>query len=129
MIRRFCLGGAGLSVAILVASAGGAIAAAGSAASDGKALLAQNCGRCHAIEATGESPLSKAPPLREVYLKFPIEEWELGLAEGWGSRHRDMPQIQFSSEQVSAILDYLGSVTGIAPSERTRAPVPRETPP
>jgi len=50
------------------------------------------------------APLAKAPPLREVYLKYPIEQLEEGFAEGMGSRHRDMPQIQFSTEQVVAIL-------------------------
>ena len=96
---------------------------------DGKAILEKHCGRCHSIAATGESPLQQAPPLREIYLRYPIEQLEGGFAEGMGSRHRDMPQIQFSAEEVSAILTYLGSITGIDPSKRPRAPVPRETPP
>ena len=29
-----------------------------------------------------------------------------------------MPQIQFSSEEVTGILYYLGNITGIAPTER-----------
>jgi hypothetical protein len=33
-----------------------------------------------------------------------------------GSRHREMPQIQFSADE--AILNSLGSVTGIAHTER-----------
>jgi len=98
-------------------------------AADGKAILEKHCGRCHALEATGVSPLQKAPPLRQVYLSFPIQELEAGLAEGMGSRHRDMPQIQFSAEQVSAILAYLGSITGIDPSKKPRAPMSGETPP
>ena len=118
------------AVALLTLGASGALAAEGSGtALDGKAILEKYCGRCHAIEATGASPLPKAPPLRQVYLSYPIQELEVGLAEGMGSRHRDMPQIQFSTEQVSAILNYLGSITGLDPSQRARAPVPRETPP
>ena len=35
---------------------------------------------------------------------------QFDLAEGFGSRHRDMPQIEFSSEQVDAILNYLGDL-------------------
>ena len=89
---------------------------------DGKALLEKNCARCHAIEATGDSPLKGAPPLREVYLSKPIEMLEQGLGEGLGSRHRDMPQVQFSAEQADAILDYLGGLVGRPPS--TRAPRP-----
>jgi hypothetical protein len=54
---------------------------------------------------------------------------EEGFAEGMGSRHRDMPQIQFSDEQVSAILTYLGNITGVDPKKRTPATVPGETPP
>ena len=96
---------------------------------DGKALLEANCGRCHALGAKGESPLPQAPPLREVYLKYPIDQLEEGFAEGMGSRHRDMPQIQFSDEQVTAVLTYLGSVTGVDPTKRARALIPGETPP
>jgi cytochrome c len=100
-----------------------------SSASGGKALLEKNCSRCHSIEAKNDSPLKQAPPLREVYLKYPIEQSEYGFAEGMGSRHKGMPQIQFSDDQVSAILHYLGSITGTAPSERLRFGPQGETPP
>ena len=46
-----------------------------------------------------------------------------------GSRHRDMPQIQFSDEQVAAILNYLGGITGVDPAKRAPAVIPGETPP
>jgi cytochrome c len=91
---------------------------------DGKALLEKTCARCHSIAATGDSPLKGAPPLREVYLGKPIEMLEQGLEEGLGSRHRDMPQIQFSAEQADAILDYLGSLVGRPPSTRPPASLP-----
>lgn len=96
---------------------------------EGRAVLESNCGRCHAIDAKSESPLAQAPPLREVYLRYPIDQLEGGFAEGMGSRHRDMPQIQFSDEQVAAILSYLGSITGVDPATRARSPIPGETPP
>jgi cytochrome c len=96
---------------------------------EGKALLEANCSRCHSIDATGTSPLQQAPPLREVYLKYPIDQLEEGFAEGMGSRHRDMPQVQFSDDQVAAILIYLGSITGVDPRTRKPAVIPGETPP
>jgi mono/diheme cytochrome c family protein len=96
---------------------------------DGKALLETNCGRCHSIAAAGPSPLAQAPPLRDVYLKYPLDQLEGGFAEGMGSRHRDMPQIPFSDEQVAAILIYLGGITGVDPASRARTVVPGETPP
>jgi len=116
-------------VMLLAATTGVARAAGDSETAAGKAILEKNCARCHSIDATGVSPLAKAPPLREVYLKYPIEQLEEGFAEGMGSRHRDMPQIQFSPDQVSAILSYLGGITGVDPSLRPRIPPSGETPP
>jgi cytochrome c len=119
---------AATALALLIVSTQGAVAAP-NAGAEGKVLLEQNCSRCHSIADKGESPLAKAPPLREVYLRYPIEQLEEGFAEGMGSKHRDMPQIQFSDEQVVAILAYLGSLTGVDPAKRPRAPVQGETPP
>jgi cytochrome c len=123
---RFCDALCGL--ALLMLGVSGALAANG-AVDEGKTILEANCGRCHSVEAKGESPLAKAPPLRDVYLKYPIDQLEEGFAEGMGSRHRDMPQIPFSEDQVAAILAYLGSITGVDPALRSRAVIPGETPP
>ncbi|MGD9503161.1 MAG: cytochrome c [Methyloceanibacter sp.] len=118
-----------LALGAICLALGASGANATDAASEGRAILAAHCGRCHALDATGTSPLAQAPPLREVYLKYPIDQLEEGFAEGMGSRHRDMPQIPFSSEQVAAILAYLGSVTGVDPATRESTPIPGETPP
>ena len=75
--------------------------------SRGKALLQENCGRCHAIGATGSSPLKTATPMRDIYAKFAPRELQAELREGMVSRHREMPQIDFSDEDVDAILAYL----------------------
>jgi cytochrome c len=128
MIQALRIGCATAALAVLLVSAQGAMAAPNAGAA-GKVLLEQNCSRCHSIAAKGESPLAKAPPLRDIYLRYPIDQLEQGFAEGMGSRHRDMPQIQFSDEQVAAILAYLGSITGVDPATRSRAPVQGETPP
>jgi mono/diheme cytochrome c family protein len=102
---------------------------ASAAEKEGKAILENNCGRCHSLGASGASPLPQAPPLREVYLKYPIDQLDEGFAEGMGSKHRDMPQIQLSPDQVAAILNYLGSITRVDPATRARAIIPGETPP
>jgi cytochrome c len=127
MTKSLRIGYAVISLALTFATQGAV--AAPNAENDGKLLLEQNCSRCHSIADKGESPLPKAPPLRDIYLRYPIEQLEEGFAEGMGSKHRDMPQIQFSEEQVTAILAYLGSITGVNPAQRPRAPVQRETPP
>ena len=75
--------------------------------SRGKALLQENCGRCHTVGAVGRSPLKAATPMRDIYAKFAPRELQAELREGMVSRHREMPQIEFSDEDVDAILAYL----------------------
>jgi mono/diheme cytochrome c family protein len=83
--------------------------AAGSArlAARGRAVLQQNCARCHAIDSSGDSPMQAAPPMREIYARFAPRELQAELSEGMVSHFRDMPQIEFASEDVDAILAYL----------------------
>jgi len=123
MVKFFSIAAA--LVGLLTIGSGSALAAENASPEiDGRALLEKNCARCHSIEASGASPLKGAPPLRQVYLKYPIEMLQYDLAEGFGSKHRDMPQIQFSSEQADAILDYLGGLVGRPPSTRAPAGMP-----
>jgi len=75
--------------------------------STGKAILQKNCSRCHAIEPAGNSPLKQAPPMRDIYARFDPRELQAELKEGMVSKHRAMPQIDFSDEDVDAILAYL----------------------
>lgn len=78
---------------------------------DGRALLETHCGRCHALSESDASPLRGAPNLWTVLQAYEQEQLEFELSEGIGSRHRDMPQIQFSSEEISSIQSYLFSLT------------------
>lgn len=79
---------------------------------EGRAILAQHCARCHAIDKASQSPLREAPPLRDIYRQYPLERLEFELSEGIGSTHPDMPQIQFSTEQIEKVLAYLDSLMG-----------------
>jgi len=73
----------------------------------GKAILQEKCARCHAIGAVGESPLKLAPPMRDIYARYAPRELQAELMEGMVSRHKEMPQIDFSEEDAHAILVYL----------------------
>jgi mono/diheme cytochrome c family protein len=73
----------------------------------GKATLQKECGRCHAVEAAGDSPLKIAPPMRDIYMRYAPRELEQELLEGMVSKHKTMPQIEFSHEDVRAIMAYL----------------------
>jgi cytochrome c len=73
----------------------------------GQAILERNCSRCHAVVAGQPSPLAEAPNLYTVLGTYPWERLEVELSEGIGSRHKDMPQIQFSIEDIERIYYYL----------------------
>jgi hypothetical protein len=45
--------------------------------------------------------------MREIYARFAPRELQAELSEGMVSHYRDMPQIEFASEDVDAILAYL----------------------
>lgn len=81
--------------------------AAANEAAGGKALLEKNCSRCHAVAAGLESPLKEAPNLWTVLGHYPWERLEVELGEGIGSRHQEMPQIQFTEEEIVSIYSYL----------------------
>jgi len=87
--------------------------------SEGRAILERNCGRCHAVAAGDPSPLKEAPNLAIVLGSYPGERLEVELGEGIGSRHRDMPQIQFSAEEITSIYYYLH---GEGPDSEGRRP-------
>ncbi len=92
---------------LLGLSAAAQAASSGELTARGQALLQKNCSRCHAVGATGDSPLKSAPPMRDVYARFAPKELEAELKEGMVSTHRHMPQIEFSDEDTAAILAYL----------------------
>jgi mono/diheme cytochrome c family protein len=93
--------------ALLLATCWVGVSNAADRSAEGKAILHKHCGRCHAIEAAGDSPLKTAPPMRDIYRRFATRELQQELSEGMVSKHKEMPQISFSDEDVAAILAYL----------------------
>lgn len=76
----------------------------------GRALLQQNCGRCHAIGANDASAHHLAPPLRTLGQRYTIDSLEEALAEGLISGHPDMPEFTFEPNDVGVIIAYLKSI-------------------
>ncbi len=108
MFARLMVRARGLSVGLLLCLPANVDAAnVSKAAQRGRVILQEQCERCHAIEAVGESPLKNAPPMRNIYARFNRRELRAELSEGMVSKHRDMPQIEFSDEDVYAIMSYL----------------------
>ncbi|NJM29302.1 MAG: cytochrome c [Rhizobiales bacterium] len=73
----------------------------------GRAILEKECGSCHAIAVTGDSPLAKAPPFREVVTRYPPENLTESLAEGIVTGHDGMPEFIFEPEEIGDIVAYL----------------------
>ena len=83
-----------------------------SLAAEGKELAEIHCARCHAVDKTGASKHSEAPPFRTFASKWPLESLEEALAEGIVTGHPDMPVFQFQPEQISALIEHLHEITG-----------------
>jgi mono/diheme cytochrome c family protein len=76
----------------------------------GKALVTENCSRCHAIGKEGDSPHPEALAFRTLASHYPIDSLAEALAEGIVSGHPDMPIFVFSPQDVNAIIHYLQSI-------------------
>ena len=87
--------------------ASGQVAAQDLAVERGRAFADVNCARCHAIGRAGDSPLVKAPPLRELHLRYPIEHLAEALGEGIRTAHRTMPEFELNQRQIEDLIAYL----------------------
>ena len=75
----------------------------------GEALLARDCRSCHAL-ARGESKDKAAPAFYTIGQRYPIENLEEALGEGFMSGHPDMPEFKYDADDVGAIIAYLKSI-------------------
>jgi mono/diheme cytochrome c family protein len=98
---------ASLAAALLLAVAQ---AAAAQDVKHGEELLARDCGGCHAVGKTGDSPHKEAPAFRTLGQRYPVESLEEALGEGIMSGHPDMPEFKFDADDVGAIIAYLKSI-------------------
>jgi len=76
----------------------------------GEALVVKLCATCHAVGRTGVSPHAEAPAFRTLGQRYRIEALEEALGEGIITGHPDMPEFQFSADEVGDVIAYLNSV-------------------
>ena len=76
----------------------------------GEAIAETLCATCHAIGASGKSPHSDAVPLRQLSWKYPVDTLEQPFLQGIVVGHPDMPEWQFTTQDVDALLAYLKSI-------------------
>ena len=98
--------------------AGGLVIATAAGAEDpdpaierGRDFADKNCGSCHAIGPSGESPVAKAPPFRILHERYPVEHLTEALAEGIKTGHPEMPQFdELDADQIEELIGYLKSL-------------------
>lgn len=76
----------------------------------GAAYAGANCAGCHAIGATGESPLAAAPQFRALGLRYPIDDLAEAFAEGIDTAHPAMPEFVMSTKENTDLIAYLKSI-------------------
>ena len=77
---------------------------------EGRRLSEINCTRCHNIEAEGESPITDAPPFREISLNYDTMELIDGFMEGLAVRHPLMPDWEVTEPQAEALTAFIVSL-------------------
>jgi cytochrome c len=76
----------------------------------GRKLAELHCSRCHAIGNEDAGLMEGAPPLRDLKLRYPVEDLAEALAEGMITAHPQMPVFTFSTEEIDDLLAYLDSL-------------------
>lgn len=77
---------------------------------EGKRLAEINCARCHNLETQGESPLTDAPPFREIAKNYDRYELIDGFMEGLAVRHPLMPDWDVTEPQAQELTAFVMSL-------------------
>lgn len=102
--------GGWLAAALIAAAALAAGDAAAASIQRGQTLARTYCASCHAIDRTSPSPLTIAPPFRELHRRYAVENLSESLAEGIMTGHPSMPQFRFDPDQVEDFIAFLKSL-------------------
>jgi mono/diheme cytochrome c family protein len=73
----------------------------------GKRLALTYCAKCHSIDKVSPSPLTIAPPFRQLHERYPVESLQKPLTEGIMTGHPTMAQFSFDADQVGDFIAYL----------------------
>ena len=99
----------GLKVVLLLTF--GAVAAADMASAGsierGRQIAADKCSGCHATGEDDASPNPKAPPLRTLNTRYPIDALRENFIKGMEVGHQGMPTFVLDPEEATSLLAYL----------------------
>lgn len=77
------------------------------AAVRGQQFATQACAGCHAVGPDGASPLTAAPPFRDVVHRYSMDRLEGRFAEGLVTSHPAMPAFVFRASEIDDLMAYL----------------------
>lgn len=99
-----------LALALCLAAFAALSPAQAASVRQGQQLARTYCMKCHSIDKASPSPLSVAPPFRDLHKQYPVEDLEESLAEGIMTGHPSMPQFRFDADQVADFIAFLKSL-------------------
>ena len=76
----------------------------------GLTLARTHCVRCHSIDKVSPSPLTIAPPFRDLHKRYKVEDLAEALAEGIVTGHPTMPEFRFPPDQINDFITFLNSL-------------------
>lgn len=76
----------------------------------GVTLARTHCVRCHSIDKVSPSPLTIAPPFRDLHKRYKVEHLAEALAEGIVTGHPTMPEFRFAPDQIRDFIAFLNSL-------------------
>ncbi|KQT59893.1 hypothetical protein ASG52_19330 [Methylobacterium sp. Leaf456] len=82
-------------------------AQAGPSTRRGESIALATCARCHAVGRVGVSPLTEAPPFRDLHRRYPVEDLAEALAEGIVTGHPTMPEFRLDPDEAQNLIAYL----------------------
>ena len=94
-------------------------------AESGLAIAERRCAGCHAVGMADTSPRAGAPPLRDLYKRYPVDALHQAFLNGVHVGHPDMPTFRLSRGEVDALLAYLRSIDPCAQPSSDRAAMQR----
>jgi cytochrome c len=76
----------------------------------GITLARTHCVRCHSIDKVSPSPLTIAPPFRDLHKRYKVEHLAEALGEGIVTGHPTMPEFRFAPDQINDFVAFLNSL-------------------
>jgi cytochrome c len=69
-----------------------------------------NCAHCHSIDSSGKSPLSRAPPFRDLLGRYSIEGLKELLTDAFLVDHPSMPRFELDPDQINDLIAFLATL-------------------